>query len=346
MAAAREKLIIGWDIGGVRSKCAAVTDGALPVAERSESFEIWKGPHELDCVLRRLGAGLNLSGAVMGVTMTAELSDCFPSKREGVRFVLESFGRTFSENSTWCLSVDGEWVSLVSAMESPDDFAATNWVAAAQEAARCLGDGIWVDVGSTTTDIIPFRDGTPCPLGKNDTDRLRLGELVYTGVVRSNPNTVARRVPFRGDWCPVADEYFSVMGDCYLILGKIETEDYAVTPPDRGLATAAGASRRLARLICADGNMVSEDDLLLLSGYLRERQTQMVSEALCQVCSREIVQPAIFATGIGKFLAEAAAARLGLPIIEAGQLVPEGFRKQFPAYAAARGLFLSKGSGL
>ncbi|MFP4481953.1 MAG: hydantoinase/oxoprolinase family protein [Thermovirgaceae bacterium] len=346
MADAPEKMIIGWDIGGVGSKCAAVTPDAGFVAAKSEPFEIWKGPQELGCVLKRLASCFTPSEASMGITMTAELSDCFSSKREGVRFVLEAFERTFPDTPMWCLSAGGKWVRLAEAVRVPDEFAATNWVAAAQEMARLLGDGVWVDVGSTTTDIIPFRNGISCALGRTDTDRLRFGELLYTGVIRSNPNTMARWVPLKGNWHRVADEYFTVMADCYLLLGEIKAEEYAIRPPDGGPVSVEGASRRLARLVCADPDMVFLDDLFLLAKYLRERQIERIVEALCQVSSRENVKPVVVATGIGKFLAETAAERLGFSTIDAGSVIPEDCRGQFPAWAAARGVLLSKGEDM
>jgi len=342
MAGAVKKPIIGWDIGGVGSKCAAVTSDAALITARSEPFEIWKEPKELDKVLQKLASGLESAGAAMGVTMTAELADCFATKREGVRYVLQAFQRTFPESALWCLSVNGKWVPLTKAMEHPDEFAATNWVAAAQEVARLFGEGIWMDVGSTTTDIIPFKDGIPCPVGRTDTERLQSGELVYTGVIRSNPNTMARRVPFHGQWCRVADEFFTVMADCYLVLGEITEREYTIRPPDGGASNVSGALRRLARLVCADLDTTTEKSLVLLAKYLRERQIENITASLCQVSSREKVKPVIVATGTGRFLAERAAGRLGFDTIDVLSVIPEACCDQLPAWAAARGLLLSK----
>jgi hypothetical protein len=345
MADIGRELIIGWDIGGVQSKCSVVTHEAFPMEVRSVAFEIWKGPKKLDSVLQKLASEWSLNVTAMGVTMTAELSDCFSTKREGVRFVLAAFKRSFPRIPVWCLSVHGKWVGLDEALEKPDDFAATNWVAAGQEVARRVGDGIWMDVGSTTTDIIPFSGGIPCALGRNDPDRLHFGELVYTGTIRSNPNTIVRWAPFKGNWCRVADEYFTIMGDCYLALGEIEAGDYTVRPPDGGPVTPSGALRRLARLVCADQTMVPKEDLLLLARFLRESQIRVITEGLCQVCSRGGVKPVVVATGVGKFLAREAAGRVGIPIVEAEAVIPEGCERHFPACAAARGLLLSKGAG-
>ena len=43
--------------------------------------------------------------------------------------------------------------------------------------------------------------------------RARAGELVYTGVLRTNLAAIASRVPVRGGWCPVSSEYFAITAD-------------------------------------------------------------------------------------------------------------------------------------
>src|SRR5947208_2344005 len=65
--------------------------------------------------------------------------------------------------------------------------AAANWLATAVWAGRFAPEGaaLLIDAGSTTTDIVPLWNGRPMPLGLTDPDRLRTGELVYTGARRT-----------------------------------------------------------------------------------------------------------------------------------------------------------------
>src|SRR5262249_4949340 len=68
-----------------------------------------------------------------------------------------------------------------------------------------------LDIGTTTTDVIPLNDGSPVPAGRTDPERLRSGELVYTGV---------RRTPvcaLGGDEA-LAAEWFATTLDVYLVL--------------------------------------------------------------------------------------------------------------------------------
>src|SRR3972149_12171276 len=76
--------VIGLDIGGANLK-AAHTGGAA----RSLAFDLWKRPAELPTALTAVVAGLPRA-ELLAVTMTAELCDCFRTKRDGVSAVLDA----------------------------------------------------------------------------------------------------------------------------------------------------------------------------------------------------------------------------------------------------------------
>ena len=60
-----------------------------------------------------------------------------------------------------------------------------NWSATAWAVAERHPDTLLVDIGTTSTDIIPIVSGSVAALGHTDPDRLLSGELVYTGAVRT-----------------------------------------------------------------------------------------------------------------------------------------------------------------
>lgn len=311
--------IIGWDIGGVHTKAVWLRDGDLGQARSaSQAFEIWRADSELPDVLGRVYRSL---GAVqpdaMAVTMTAELADCFESKRQGVLFVLDALRRTFPHTPIYLLSLDREFERLEAALEHPSRFAAANWLASALFVAHYEPDCLLIDVGSTTTDLIPIREGQVAAEGRTDLERLATGELVYTGVLYTNPNTLVQQAPIRGRACSVAAEKFSQMADVYLLLGLLEPGDYTAPTADGGPKTVLGAQRRLARLVCADAETLSAAEIQHLAWYLYEKQLQRVVEAAAQVCSRYpgAAWP-LAAVGSGRFLAAEVSRRLGLPLAE------------------------------
>lgn len=331
---------IGWDVGGVQVKAARVEsrDGA-PVVVRTavRALEIWRSRDQLPAVLGALAAELSVDGTtVHALTMTAELSDAFRDKREGVLFVMDGLDAAFPGSVVFALDSGGDFTPLPAARTRPLSFAATNWIASALHAASRIEQCILVDVGSTTTDIVPVQGGRLACEGRTDLDRLVAGELVYTGVLRTNPNTLTLTVPIRGRPCRLAAEQFAVMADAYLLLGMIGAEEYVCPTPDGRDVSRAACGERLARLVCADREMLTEGELLAIARYVHERQLQTIGEGLLQVLSRRddpnsaVVAPA----GAGAFLASAVAGRLGLEVVSLGALWgAEG--ATLPAAAAA-----------
>ena len=74
-------------------------------------------------------------------------------------------------------------------------------------------------MGSTTTDIIAIAGGKPAPRGLTDGERLVTGELVYTGLTRTDVSVVAQRATFRGRAQRLAAGGFANMADVRRILG-------------------------------------------------------------------------------------------------------------------------------
>ena len=64
------------------------------------------------------------------------------------------------------------------AKENYLEVAGVNWVATAWLVSKFIKNCIVVDIGSTTTDIIPIVDGKMVVKGKTDLERLSNGELV------------------------------------------------------------------------------------------------------------------------------------------------------------------------
>ena len=121
-----------------------------------------------------------------------------------------------------------------------------------------------IDIGTTTTDLIPLDSGKVCARGRSDTERLQTGELVYAGVRRTPVCAVASELPFRGFPTGLAAELFASTLDVYLILGEIESEPDNRSTADGRPATIEGARDRLARMVGADRDSFSALDAISL----------------------------------------------------------------------------------
>ncbi len=312
--------IAGWDIGGANIKVACLElerNRAGNVRTVLQPFEIWREKDRLPEMLRTaLAAAVSDLPQAMAVTMTAELSDTFATKREGVLFVLDSVEACFPDSANYVLSLSGEFVSLNEARMSPLDFAAANWLATALWIAKQIPDCLLVDVGGTTTDILPILDGHVCASGRTDLARLSSGELVFTGVLRTNLAAIVRSVPIAGQICRVASEYFAVSGDVHLILGHLRAQDYTCTTPDGQPPSVASARNRLAHLVCADTEMLSMLEIEEMARYIYAQQINQIREGLDQVISRlpRLRSMPVIVLGTGSFLGAAAARSMGLEI--------------------------------
>ena len=302
----------GWDIGGANVKAAHVArDGPrISVKTVSRAFEIWKDPTALGAVLREVAADLPGSAAT-AVTMTAELSDVFRTKREGVGVVLDAISAA-APGPIAVFTTDGGFVDVGEARAHPLAVAASNWMATALLVARHVPDALLLDIGTTTTDVVPIRGGRVIAAGRTDPERLLAGELLYTGAVRTNVAAIVPRVPLRGGQCPVAAEYFAVSGDVHVLLGDLAPADYTGSTPDGRAPTAACAAGRLARVVCADVEMLAEDEIVAIARAVADAQVGQIAAAIARVAARMDGPVDVVATGLGTFLAQRAAVAAGL----------------------------------
>jgi probable H4MPT-linked C1 transfer pathway protein len=304
--------VTGWDIGGANVKAAHVTfTGGLPsVRTVSRPFEIWKGPGRLPDVLRAAATELPASD-LAAVTMTAELSDAFRTKREGVGLVLDAVA-AITTGTARVFTTAGTFLEVPTARVRPLEVAASNWMATALLAARHGMNGILVDVGSTTTDVTSIREGQVMTAGRTDPDRLLAGELVYTGALRTNVAAIVSRAPLRGQPCPVASELFAVSGDAHVVLGHLEPADYTCPTPDGRPPAAPYAAERLARVVCADSDMLEPREIVTIARAVADAQVDQIATALARAARRFPAPPDVVVTGLGAFLARRAAGRFGL----------------------------------
>jgi probable H4MPT-linked C1 transfer pathway protein len=338
--------VIGWDIGGANTKAVFLrTENSCVEELRTEMkyFPVWKDPEKLVSVLSSLKEKIRGNAKVdaVGLTMTAELSDAYPTKREGVTHVLACAAEAFAGLPIFVLDVNAALRSMDDARAEPLRVAASNWAATGWMVAQLVKTCVIVDVGSTSASIIPVVDGRVSAAGRTDLEKLMVGELVYTGSLRTNVVAIVNSVPLRGGTARVSSELFAQSGDVHLILGNINEEEYTTETADGRGKTRGEALARLARVVCADSEMLAEDEIVQIAKYVYDRQVEQVAEGLSQVYSRvkslTKAEIPVVVTGLGKdFLARTAAQSLGVgEIIDLGELVPNNVINVSPAVGVA-----------
>jgi probable H4MPT-linked C1 transfer pathway protein len=325
--------VLGLDIGGANTKAAFIKtkDGTVKEHRISlEYFPIWKkGKKQLPRVLEKLKKRLVASTALdgVGLTMTADLSDAYWSKKEGVNHVLDSVTEVFGDAPTFVLDVEANLLTVKDARREPLKVASANWAATGWMISHLIKNCIIVDVGSTTTSIIPVINGKIAAEGRTDLEKLQNGELVYSGALRTNVATIVNGIPVRGRIAKVSSELFAQSGDVHLILGNIGAEDYTAETCDGRGKTRREAMARLARVVCADIDMITEQEIVDMAKFVYAKQVEQIAGGLKQVYER--IKPSlqekivVVVTGIGRnFLARKAAENAGFSeVIDMRELV-------------------------
>lgn len=330
-------MILGLDIGGANTK-AASSDGLYA---ESVYLPLWKGA-PLEEVLQGFA---RLEPEAVGVVITGELADCFECKAEGIESIRSAVLKTFSCPAQFWGVSGFHW-------SGPKDLAGANWSASAALLSKEFGDCLFVDMGSTTTDVIPVKGsvteakpiGEAKPLAKaarntlaatTDFTRLARGELVYTGMLRTTLVALLPAARIRGDAVPLAPEHFAIAADAYLALGQISADRYACETPDEAGKDREAALRRLARAVCADLEEIGEVGALAIAEQACERQKKVLVAAIeRQVREHRISR--VVAAGIGEKLIVEACAFLGLECMMLSERYGHKISDVFPAYAVAR----------
>ncbi len=235
----------------------------------------------------------------LAVTMTGELCDCFETKRQGVETILAAVDKVAGQAPVRVWSNKGRFIDRCAASDDPLSVAAANWLALAAFAGRFApkGPALVMDVGSTTTDLVPLHDGKPVPRGCNDVERLRCRELVYTGATRT---PLCALLGPKG-----AAEFFATTLDVYLVLGDLPEDNAKRDTADGRPATRAYAHSRLARMICADRETCTAEATHELACQIRDRQVRLLRRAVRYVAASLAAPPAtVILAGSGEFLAE------------------------------------------
>jgi (4-(4-[2-(gamma-L-glutamylamino)ethyl]phenoxymethyl)furan-2-yl)methanamine synthase len=297
--------VFGWDIGGAHVKVCRRVDGEVRDVVQWPCL-LWQGLEHLRRVLD--GAVARWPGmalAAHAVTMTGEMADLFDDRRDGalrIAGVLTAAlpaPRFYAGDAGWCNAdaLRTLWPQVASA----------NWLAAARHVARVLGErsGVWVDIGSTTTDFIAFARGRVPTASRSDAQRLARGELVYHGVARTPLCALARRIGWRGERLNVMNEFFATTADVYRLTGELDPAHDQHPSADGKAKDATHTRTRLARMIGLDAGDGSDDEWL---AFARARRAEQLSELRGQLDRVLASAPPeagrlLVAAGCGAFLA-------------------------------------------
>jgi len=316
--------IIGWDVGGAHIKLAVVTPEGRVVQVIQQPCPLWKGLNYLQQQVEQIKQQLPVTHYCHVITMTGELVDLFNHRIQGVEQIIQQMKsalpgcklKFFVGNQTF----------LSAEKIQPEHYlsiASVNWLATASWAANQLQQGLLLDIGSTTTDILVLANQQVQTIGLTDYERLASAELVYTGIVRTAVMAVAQTTYFEGQQIGLMAEYFATMADVYRLTGYLNEAHDQTETADGAEKTELASARRLARMIGCDFCQTELNRWRQFAFNLKDQQKHIIQSACRRQLSRHLIstQDYFIGAGIGRFLVKEIARDLGYPYLDFNDLV-------------------------
>ena len=287
MESSNQTIIVGLDIGGANTK-AALLSFNMGVIEASfsiiEYFPFWEKsisqiPEMLSKIVDKLLRIAEISSNEIdfyAVAITAELSDAFYTKKEGINTILDALSQTFREDQLYFISTQGKFIKIDNVRANFSQISAANWVATALFLGHFVKDGILIDSGSTTIDLIPLINGKPSTSGKTDLERLIHHELIYTGGLRATIPSITHFVPYNGKLIRISFEKFALVSDVHMILNHISEQEYINDTADNRTRSIKDCYARLSRIVCADIESIDRNQLNQIANYVYDKQIEII----------------------------------------------------------------------
>jgi (4-(4-[2-(gamma-L-glutamylamino)ethyl]phenoxymethyl)furan-2-yl)methanamine synthase len=308
---------VGWDLGGAHLKAVRLDATGVIGAVVQVPCPLWQGLDRLEESIDRVLSALGDTGTRHAVTMTGELVDLFDDRPSGVRTLVAAMQQRFPSADLKVFAGFDGLLDPVSAVAAASQVASANWMATASFLASRLPAGLLVDVGSTTTDLVPFRAGRVSARGYTDHERLEQEELVYTGVVRTPLMSLGIRAPWEGRWVPLMAEQFATTADVYRLTGDLPNQADVLPSADGREKTPSASARRLGRMVGLDAVGADLPRWRRMASFFAERQLRIVADACDRVLSRDLVpdNAPLVGAGVGRFVARRLAERLQRPYV-------------------------------
>lgn len=332
---------IGWDVGGAHLKAVLLDQSGQVLAATQVFCPLWRGLRELefaiDHILLEFGADRHV------VTMTGELADIFPDRCAGVQQIAATMSAKLQGRVSYFAGRQG-FVPHEAVAQHWADIASMNWYASVAYVAQRANRALFVDIGSTTTDIAMIENGQPHIQGYTDAARMQSDELVYTGVVRTPLMVMAQKIPFAGTMTNVAAEYFATAADVYTLTSELNPAENMAETADGADKSIEACACRIARMVGCDTADAPLSTWIELAAAFKNTQLSQIRQALQKHMhlfhDRKDLQ--LIGAGTGTFLAAQLASMLGLkfqPVSALISAIDQDTRAMaavcFPAYAVA-----------
>lgn len=362
--------IIGWDVGGAHLKAAHLNNDGTLLNVIQIPCALWRGLAELETAIEAVLKAFTRNVVMNAITMTGELVDLFPSRQAGVQAISQILNAKLNGVKQYYAqdvnlgalpTRSSGFVPMQQVGESWQYIASVNWLASANYIAQNshlfstyplntplhkITDGLFIDIGSTTSDFVRLENNKPVCIGFTDATRLQSQELVYTGVIRTPLMAITQRIKFKHAITSVATEYFATTADVYRLTGDlVATMDTAETS-DGKEKTLPASARRIARMIGHDvEDAALESWIELAHEFKKQQRVRLKKVAMLHISRlknyRATSDLFIIGAGVGSFLIQEIAENLGIVYFDSALIIKTAGNATFNGDCASVGLMAS-----
>ncbi len=285
-------IFVGWDIGGAHLKLAVLNYNSDLRLVQQFSTPIWQGlqylEEQINWIINNILNKYDPKKLIHAVTMTAELCDFFQNREEGVSQICQLLTRLLSNQKIYFYAAEKGFVLHNDIEAVLNNLASSNWHATASNVAKIYDQGLMVDMGSTTTDIIPFKNKKLINEGTSDHQRLGSNELIYTGVVRTPVMAITDHAYYEQKKYGLMAEYFATMADVYRVLGLLNEQADQSNTADSRDKTKLDSMCRLRRMIGLDYSDTEKEqkNTIEMALYLSDIQASKITTAIQDILKK------------------------------------------------------------
>ncbi|MBU7046858.1 MAG: hypothetical protein HXS54_10525 [Theionarchaea archaeon] len=269
-------MIYGVDIGGVHIKITSLDQTHDPPKAKSAFFP-FKGKAEMIEKLISLVSHPDL--VVITQTLSASRNFC-SSAEEGTHHIVDLTERLFTGKVRY-VGLSYRLYTPEQAKEHYLDVACRNWVATCYitHYLNLFEEGLVIDCGTNSTDIVPIIDSVPITLDDNDRGytRLATGEIFWSGLYFTHVQSLSPTLVMDGREFQVKPTVRSLVSDAFVVLGRISPEDVFVK------TSYESSVVKILDTICADKDLLSFDDAKKIAQFFVDKQREKTEAAIRKV---------------------------------------------------------------
>ena len=293
-----KKVYVGWDIGGANIKIVALDENLNFIYSNKFCLPIGESFSQIKETISYCLASINQYDLFHLVTFTAESCDNFDNRSIAIKSLAKICFKLLGKNLKF-YSHKNKYENFKYVINNPLMFASSNWIPYRSFLIKKYKYDIAMDLGSTTTDIIPNK--TYKKIGISDFERINMGTLLYFGVERTPLSMLFNNVNINRKKIHLLNEFYAKSSDVFLISKDLLSSDVISKNCDGRSNSLDNCRKRLLRQFGLD---LSQKNFGLSNKIVKAIKNDII-ENIDNLVKRHIKKnktAKIFVTGQGEFL--------------------------------------------